>query len=373
MDPRSACASTSRRCGPSAGVAFSFSRSPQPYPPLPRIFGDVTTSRVPYLEKEEELSCPVGSRWRVLILGLGSGELHQFLLNHFSCLREVVSVEVSAEVLHVSERFMGLGRFGGTSGDRPNLSDEGKVGDGEVGEVDGEGVCAVYRLAPNGTNGDLAMKEVRAPLPRCRSIVVLSDAWDFIHYTAEESTAIPEDAGGDPAHTCARPFPGHGHSNGNCNGEERDMLYDFIMFDVFTMLSASWDGEEGKGESNPFVDRASSLLTLHAVRKLLRPGAGIVVFHIHRDGLYEEYTSRIVEVFGLSQTVILVVMTNDNLVVASRETYREKGEVEGLAHPCESAIAFADFVEQFSDLSQYTRRIGLEGRYALDCSLYHNS
>jgi len=47
-----------------------------------------------------------GKYSRVLIAGLGGGEMHQFLLKHHPCLY-VDSVEINEDVMKTAQRFLG--------------------------------------------------------------------------------------------------------------------------------------------------------------------------------------------------------------------------------------------------------------------------
>ena len=63
------------------------------------------------------------------------------------------------------------------------------------------------------------------------------------------------------------------------------------------------------------------------LRRLLTPGIGMAVFHLHKDSNFDSFYQHIVDVFGADQVVKLSVVWNDCLVVAGRDLYKEKREV----------------------------------------------
>jgi len=306
-------------------------------------------------------------------MGLGAGNFHMFLLNSFHCI-SVDSVEVNADVLDVSESYLGLEHC----------------------------VCHVIQLNSDADNHSYlstmrTLPHSNSTIP-CRSRVILADAWEYVHHlvdfranTSAIDSIVDEELEVDV----------NSDGSSTTSGQHRHLLnkmetayYDFIMVDVYTMLSASWNGESDKGHSIAYVERASSLEALSAIRQLLTPYEGVAFFHLHRDSTYQEYLDRIQSVFGSSQTVVLGVVSNDNIVMVVRDAYRDhrefpqrgnktgNAEIESKsyvlhksfhsrAHPCESAIAFSEFVLEFSKKSKFSSKIALEGYLALDCNAYN--
>eukprot|EP00597_Dinobryon_sp_UTEXLB2267_P004630 CAMPEP_0170066130 /NCGR_PEP_ID=MMETSP0019_2-20121128/5939_1 /TAXON_ID=98059 /ORGANISM="Dinobryon sp., Strain UTEXLB2267" /LENGTH=608 /DNA_ID=CAMNT_0010273135 /DNA_START=228 /DNA_END=2054 /DNA_ORIENTATION=+ len=344
-------------------------------------------SRAAFLDHFAELEHQM--RWKVpfliddqcehvksfLIMGLGSGDFHMFLLNNFNCIA-VDSVEVNSDVLDISESYLGLEH----------------------------GVCHVLQLNSSEIDQNFSRSGKHLSTIRmsqhpninipCRSRVIIADGWEYVHHLVDFRTANTVQSPNEDMEVNVNSDGSTGNEYYHVFNKVETAYYDLIMVDIYTMLSASWDGEIDKGHSNAYVERASSLQALSAMRQLLRPYEGMAFFHLHRDSSYLEYLDRILSVFGSSQTVVLGVMSNDNIVVVARDAYRDRrdanqrdnkpGNVRNESksytlhkryhsrdHPCESAMAFSEFVLDFSKKSNFSNMIALEGYLALDCNSYN--
>ena len=287
---------------------------------------------------------------RVLSLGLGGGEMHVFLLTHFPCM-EVDSVEVNPDLVDMAERNMGL---------------EGYICRLQVignGSMEREGEAPPERLQ--------TLRSVRSQggLP-CRSRVIIGDAWDYISYALSRSSIEVDVSGNVP-------------SDSVLADSSSSLLYDVIIFDVFSD-NDEWDGTVNEGESNSFVDKASSDKSLQSVRALLAPLTGMAMFHIHRDSNHDRYVARIEENFHRSQMAVLAITTNDNVVAVFKDAFRESSQdhedvnaseaTSGLYrtrdHPCQSPMAFSDHVVDFSRKFQLLDSVAYNGQFALNCHYF---
>eukprot|EP01035_Chromulina_nebulosa_P025057 gene25057-32669_t len=297
---------------------------------------------IPFLDR---VQCPQTTR--VLSLGLGGGELHVYLLTQFPCM-EVDSVEVNSDLVSMVEKNMALQSYIcrlQTIGNRSS-------------ESEGEGEVNVERLQT------LRDDHSQDGLP-CRSRVIIGDAWDYISYALG-------------AHRSSMEVDASGNVRGGEVADDSSWLYDVIIFDVFTDNDA-WDGTVNGGESNSYVDKASSTRSLQSVRDLLTPYTGMAMFHIHRDSQHDKYVASIENYFHHSQMAVLAVTTNDNVVAVFKDAFQDVQnqdndnypEEKSLLyrihdHPCLSPVAFADHVVDFSRTFQFLDSVAYEGQFALN-------
>lgn len=273
--------------------------------------------------------------------------MHVFLLTHFPCM-EVDSVEVNPDLVDMAERSMGL------EGYICRLQVIGNRSSEHEGEAQPERLQTLRSVRSQGG------------LP-CRSRVIIGDAWDYISYALSRSSMEVDVSGDVPSDSVLAD----------------SSRYDVIIFDVFAD-NDEWDGTVNEGESNSFVDKASSAESLQSVRALLTPYTGVAMFHIHRDSNHDKYVARIEENFHRSQMAVLAITTNDNVIAVFKDAFRdiqnhddvnESDTTSGLyrtqEHPCQSPLAFSDHVIDFSRKFQLLDSVAYNGQFALNCYNFH--
>ena len=289
-----------------------------------------------------------------------------FLLDKFPCF-EVVSVEVNADVLALSEAHMGLENSICLVTELQIFTNVSSSFSSPLTKM--KTLRSLAEPSDNGSDSGVGFGS------SCRSKVVIADASEYIKYSAERfaNQAFREAAIG---------------SKGSIEEESEDsddsQYFDLIVFDVFAD-SSSWNGSVNEGVSNvlPSLEASpdassfqssieSSLeTTLQAVRKLLRPRRGLALFHLHRDSSYERFFAVIEAVFGKEQIVLFTVMANDRVVAAANDAFYST-EIKSFAspHPCRSAVDFSDYVLQFSLDYGYTAKMAYDAQFALNCNSF---
>ena len=315
-------------------------------------------------------------------MGFGSGQLHAGLLRIPDLV--VDSVDISEDVIRLGLQHFNLHRSvcrslymhsDGTFVDTTGNLYQHKPSDIEKAITQGIGKGKGSTAAAAVVNG-----MGRTAAGHCRSTVIVADAWDYI--TAANRRAQEAAATAASHH------------------------YDFLVFDISDMLTTRWDGNEGTGRSNPDVERASSVGALDAVRSLLTPYRGIAIFHIHRDSQFESYFAQIQRVFGLGQTALFKIKSNDNFVLAARDKFVEseivriqqwetdikqegesctlrrcfdaaQGQPGGYAahpefrsqapHPCTDPLQFAQNSVSFAEANHFGVQLVHSHRFSLAC------
>ena len=125
-----------------------------------------------------------------LLLGLGAGDLHAFLLHYHKCLW-IDAVETSPDVINIAKHAFGLQTCGVT------------------------GLRSSHLYKKEGRNST-----ARKLNDNCRSHIIIGDAWNVMGAIVEE-------------------LPG--------------VSYDFIVADVYDLICGLWDGKPHQGNSNPDV------------------------------------------------------------------------------------------------------------------------
>lgn len=268
-----------------------------------------------------------------------------YLLNHFPTA-EVTSVEISEDIFRSSQEALGL-RYGVCRASRlVNPSDAAMLTSLDV--------------------ADAAFASQSENQSKCRSQVVISDAWDYILNHAKQKDTKPEK-------------------------EQDSQFFDLIVFDVYDQAATRWDGNLNTA-SSPCVDRASSDASLRAIRSVLRPAAGLAVFHLHDDNQFQHYYDQILRIFGSDQVVLFSVTSNDYMVVAARSKFRTPAHLlsgscaagvsfDGTAasevcssassgrevHPCEQPLNFTLLATERNQLYGFSNRISKAALYSLNC------
>jgi hypothetical protein len=268
---------------------------------------------------------------KFLSLGLGAGQIPQFVLDHFPCA-SVTTVELLQEmVTEIGPRV-------------------------ELGSV----VCNVISAGNVSAAGAL-------PDSRCRSNVIVGDAFEVVAALAANTVSSNKDLGMDGTVSASL-------------GEETDPYYDVIMVDVYDSQAAVYSGRPGEGFSNHNADVASSFANIANIHRLLRPipisGANsssraIAVFHIHNDSSLVDYRANIHVVFGVRNVVELRSHASIIFVCSVNGFHpfslaADSVHTEGW-HPCDHKHEFVRSVKEFGLHHGVSANIRHAGSMALLC------
>ena len=261
-------------------------------------------------------------RRRILSLGLGGGELHGFILEHFPCVG-VDSVDLDRRVISLAENKFGLqtcqtlfhpnvesywDRLRERDSARKNkgFREEDALADASSDEMScletENGLCDTDLREEDTQETDLYNKIVdddllfAGPSDDCRSRVYEADAWSFIL-------------------TAAR--------RGN-------LVWDVVIMDLFDATALLWSGQPGQGRSNAALPTIRIQALLGALKNITEKSTGIVILHIHKDESYEIILRAVKTTFR--SVVQIAVGFNDGVIVASQY---EGLRVQGTNHNSE--------------------------------------
>lgn len=225
---------------------------------------------------------------RFLIVGLGGGELHGYLLKHFANA-VVDSVDVDSTIIRVAGAYMGMDTvlceyysLVNSSSDDATLS-----------------LRLDHRVEP----GDASM--------RCRSRIIHADACTLIEFLRSKLEAEADDGG-------SISIPTLNSATGSVFQQ-----YDYIVFDAFLPTPFSFINESISEDTvmNPVFGAISTERMLQSIKQLLVPDAGIASFHAHMDYLYPSYLRAIHTVFGSASVAEFVVTNNDRIIAGRRGNF----------------------------------------------------
>jgi hypothetical protein len=308
---------------------------------------------------------------RVLSIGLGGGNIHNWLLN-FNPYIVVDTVELFNYVGAYAKKYFGLA---------PLLCRELALLDNGtfVRHSVEEAVLGFNRGSFAGSNPLYA-----AP---CRSTLIIADAWQYLRVVAASSTAEVTDVSttqNSPTTVITASSSRQSESKMQQLVAAPRRTYDIIIIDVYTSSGSTWNGVIDEGIANLVLSSAVLMQGLQDMRTLLTPVTGIAMFHLTRDSQFMQYASAMVDAFSSEQLVFLRVKTNDYMVLASREKFmsaqdaRDSGATVGtksgmkLLHPCTNRAAFSAWVVQFGRMQGFSERLTYGFQYSLDCKILYD-
>eukprot|EP01038_Epipyxis_sp_PR26KG_P007942 gene7942-10776_t len=299
---------------------------------------------------------------KMLIVGLGPGDLHSFLLFHFPCL-VIDSVELDPIVLQQSISILGFDY---------NVCNMLEL-DNSTGTLSKLFQNQTFQTINNNNNIDFNQYYDSS---NCRSNVIIADGWDYINHIyiknvnnlinnnnhpvekkpVQTNNIIPN-AINDPYNNNWDIF----YSKLNNN----QIKYKYIMMDAFSFPAATWTGNNNEGYSNSDVIRAIN--HLQKVKSLLEMN-GLAIFHLHHDSMHDYYVTEIEKVFGKENVVFLRVTLNGNIIVGINRLLNQTCEENNnngsgtclseltVSHPCDDPKQFISHVIEFGFKSNYETR-----------------
>lgn len=320
---------------------------------------------------------------RILLLGLGGGTLHSFLIRHHFCV-SIVSVELHTHMVSVARRSFALDSsvcayYDSLTDDVDAWSEPESGSDGSI--------ASTATTAASDTAGDDYRKV-------CRSTVVTADAFEFISelrdkiekltnklkYLKTHVSANNDEFKDFEDESCISSIVNCDAANSNYTNEEEEneeeifrleymlkvMSYDVIISDVFDIggITTFWDGFKGSGQSNGmfFHSYASSNLTDTSVRNdtsssSSSPGGSMVVrsagkyefldnlktltsfgtengtiaVYLHYDSIYDDFLTKVAAFFGSENIIELVVSINAAIIVIRSDGFKSGGSGDGKA------------------------------------------
>lgn len=307
------------------------------------------------------LSSSSTARPRLLNIGLGGGSLH-VALREFMPQLFVETVEIDVRAVQVFTDFF--------YGDRvvcefQTLRREST--DSHDPSLDNAFVASYRRTSLfNKSVSDIGRETVN-----CSSKVTLANAWKYIPYLREQLQQKQNEASSKSIAT---------DSN---EGDVADHhLFDLIIVDTFDSAVTQWYDEKFLGISNvPFAQVGPVIASMHAI---LRPGQGILFFHLHKDGQFHDYVKQLVATFGRDQILLFDEGGRDAVIAAGRDVFVHQTvsnhndvSLEGrVTHPCSVTREGRESTFLAEDTNEFTRAWNLPTawrqlfRFALDCDWY---
>lgn len=300
-----------------------------------------STSPIYLKPPSESLMNPTG---RMLLVGLGGGAMNKFFMTHFPYF-EYDQIELRESIVKIALQYYQFDSFVCNIYQlqkKDNLLTEinSMTNTGDFSSSTSAATYAMLNKSSllNGTNHMNGMQE-------CRSNVIISDIVDYLVYlntliasskyleyyltiikqTKTEKEYLElimnhRENKGIISQTFSSPFT---------NDEkvinkmlQLDIYYDYIMLDIFDGMPMLWNGDLFHGISNSNRYSRNNFFLL--VKYLLRPFTGLAAFHIHKDQSFKMSLQYIIAAFGRNQVFIIEVSTNDAIVVAARDRYRER-------------------------------------------------
>ena len=225
---------------------------------------------------------------RFLIMGLGGGEMHGFLLKHFANA-VVDSIDIDQTIIRVAGAYMGVDTL----------------------------LCEYYSLLNTTTDDDsnednkerdtvsLRLDHRVPPVDpsfQCRSRIIHGDAKAFIQYLGSRF----QDSEGQII------IPTIGRAEGTLFHQ-----YDYIIFDAFDPTPFSFLTEYAPESLtvNPLMVTMSTSEMLSNMKQSLKPATGLAIFHVHLDQMYPTYLRSIHSAFGSHSVADFILSDNDHIIV----------------------------------------------------------
>lgn len=356
----------------------------------------------------ESLMKPTG---RMLLVGLGGGAMNKFFMTHFPSF-EYDQIELRESIVKIALQYYQFDSFVCNIYQlqkKENLllaeiNAMTNTGDFSSSTSTAASFAMLNKLSLlNGTDHINDMKE-------CHSNVIISDIVDYLVYlntlittskyleyyltiikqTETEKEYLElimnhRDNKGVISQMFSYPFATNDETVMD-KMLQLDIYYDYIMLDIFDGMPMLWNGDLFHGISNSNRYSRNNFFVL--IKYLLRPFTGLAAFHIHKDQSFKMNLQYIIAAFGRNQVFIIEISTNDAIVVAARDRYRERDTDDvdreeksstdeiyrqhplyrAAFHPCDNTYSHIyegrKIVEQF-DLPAH---IWLLSEYSLNCN-----
>jgi hypothetical protein len=341
---------------------------------------------------------------RVLMVGLGGGQLDEYLLDKFSSFLQIDHLELLPSIVRNAQQFFNLNEFicgiyeltkennedgsvAASSEDidsflfqRSSLFDQSTM---IPVSVDEEGVTSAYHHP---------VYRYYQEKRKCFSNVVIADMTHYFQHLV--SLKALSSSGFDAATTTVKErktmsipdqltaYHSKTKKDASSHSTSLDLVYDYIFMDAYDSRVFFWDGSAFEGESNPTVYQSSDYNTFGLIKPLLRPTTGLVIFHFHKDRYFPHFIRQLAKEFGKSQLLILETSSNNGVVVATNGLYENWLETDNqkepnttsfkagsVKHPCQ----YEDPIQFITETSELFKLFDIEDKnvvlyeYALNC------
>jgi hypothetical protein len=368
--------------------------------------------------EQASFRCRTNISGRGMVLGLGGGEMNSYLISHFPNLA-IDHVEAIPGVAEVAMEYFQFSDFicqayEVVASSKPHeLELNVKDVEFDLNRRNQFGNLSTITISSN-TGEEVALRK------NCRSNLVISDAFDFIHLVSEQiqknevladyilsTSAVASDSYIANKDYCLKPIPEllakQFGQYSNVTKKKllggQDLFYDYILYDVYDEASSQWDGQAFKGSSHTAAATSKIYHRLKALKSILRPFTGIAVFHTHKDRNYKNMVDAINEVFGKNQVITFELVENDGIILAGRDRYEaylpetddaagaeEKDDLMSdelyqhyrqhlryrkVVHPCAQSTILSEKMDGLEDLAKYLHleeQNYLPMQYAINCA-----
>jgi hypothetical protein len=340
---------------------------------------------------------------RVLMVGLGGGQLDEYLVDKFSSFLQIDHLELLPSIVSNAQRFFNLNEFicgiyELNKDKKENQATAFEDGDSFLFQPSSFFNQSMMMTDGEESGGFSHSHPYRHPVYRyyhenkkCFSNVIIADVSHYLQHLvslkALSSSTAAATEGVRERKTMSIPDQlnaYHSKNEGERDVTSLDLVYDYIYMDAFDFRVFFWNAPSFEGESNAALYKSSDYNTFGLIKPLLRPFTGLVMFHFHKDRYFSGYIRKLAKEFGKSQLIILETSGNNGIVIATNGLYenwlepdKEKNNASSpstfdhipLKHPCQ----YEDPIQFITERNELFKLFDIEDfnvalyEYTLNC------